>query len=131
MTGADETRGNKIFIKSDPVHDNDKSTRVPKSRSKSGKRNNKNSQYSGDEDMRSADNYDSADADNEMTMYKKQEMSFVQGRRSRRGKRRPKKTVDSANSAGEMSSEGEDDEQEASIKEKHAALHDTGEFLDR
>lgn len=31
---ADETRGNKIFIKSDLVHDNDKSTRVPKSTKK-------------------------------------------------------------------------------------------------
>ena len=78
--------------------------------------------------MQSANNDSSADADNEMTMYKKQEMSFVQGR-GKRGRKRNAKKTEEALSAGEMDdddeNEGSDQNQNDTLT-KHEDIHTSG-----
>lgn len=121
MTQPDETRGNKIFIKSEIDHDNLKQGKVPKNEKKSARRKSRRGRSPEDEEMSSSEG---ADADNEQTMvFKKQEMNFAKGRKAKKSRGRGK---GSADSAGEM------DERDAALGvEKHAKIHDDNRFLDQ
>ena len=79
--------------------------------------------------MESAGFDSSADADNEMTMYKKQEMSFMQGRRK---KKVAKKNKEDCLSAGELDENESDENFDPDEKmTKHFKIHDSNEFLDK